>query len=293
MRLGYCFACCCAALVAIVSAQVLAQTASNQDATLSVVDTTPIRIAPNASLDSPFRVRIVDAHGTPMRGIVVQFFNDICFAFEGMPNVCAPDELYGHFVDSSDASHVLTDANGIAVAPPYSGGSAAAVYSVAACAFSGSLNPENAAIGDSLCVDAKLYQVALDEPVSITTAYTGAWYDPNQSGHGLLLEVLSENRLLAYWFTFDPEGRQAWFGGVGKIEDNLAVLDVAAGAGGAWIPNFDSAAYYLSPWGTLMLQFSDCDHGRVDFTGNESNSLFGYGHMELTRLTQPAGLACD
>jgi hypothetical protein len=293
MRLGGCFVCCCGALVAIASAQVLAQTASNQYATLSVVDETPVRIAPNANIDSPFRVRIVDAHGTPVRGIVVQFFNDICSAFDGMPNVCAPDELYGHFVASIDASHVLTDANGVAVAPPYVGGSAAAVYSVAACAFSSSLDPENAAIGDSLCVDAKLYQVALDAPVPITTAYTGAWYDPTQSGHGLILEVLSEHRLLAFWFTFDREGRQTWFGGVGNIDGDLAVLDVAAGAGGAWIPNFDPGTYYLSQWGTLMFQFRDCDHGRVDFTGNESNSFFGHGHMDLTRLTHPAGLACE
>jgi len=290
MRIEGCFAVSIGALVASVSA--FAQSASNPYATLSIVEDASLRIAPDATLDPLFHVRIVDVHGAPMRGIVVQFFPDICFPFEGQLNTCAPDQLYGHFADPGDASRVVTDTDGVAAAPAFVGGPAAAVYSVAGCVFT-SIFPENGAVGDSLCVDAKVDQVALDAPVPITSAFTGAWYDPSQSGHGLFLEVLSDNRLLAYWFTFDPDGQQAWFGGDGTIDNDLGIIAVAMGAGGAWIPNFDPADYYLSPWGTLMFQFSDCDHGRVDFTGNASNSTFGYGHMDLTRLTHPAGLVCD
>ena len=65
--------------------------------------------------------------------------------------------------------------------------------------------------------------------------------------------------------------------------------DVEQPSGGRWIPNFDSNRIVHNLWGTLTFTFTDCDHGRVDF-----NSVldYGTGSMNLTRLTQPAGLAC-
>ena len=54
--------------------------------------------------------------------------------------------------------------------------------------------------------------------------------------------------------------------------------------------NFDPANVTQPPWGTLTFTFTDCNHGRVDFTSVVSG--YGTGHMDLTRLTQPAGLAC-
>ena len=59
--------------------------------------------------------------------------------------------------------------------------------------------------------------------------------------------------------------------------------------GGRWIPNFDPNQIVTNPWGTLTFTFTDCNHGKVDF-----NSVVGYGtgSMNLTRLTQPAGVTC-
>jgi hypothetical protein len=131
------------------------------------------------------------------------------------------------------------------------------------------------------------------ENVPITAGFTGAWYDPNQAGHGIFIEVLSDRRMLAWWFTFsfDPtDSKQVWFGGDGPINgNNTAVLNVLQTLGGQWIPNFDPTAIHQQPWGMLTFSFTDCNHGRVDFT-----SVVGYGsgHMDLTRLTQPAGLTC-
>ena len=44
---------------------------------------------------------------------------------------------------------------------------------------------------------------------TIGPAFTGSWYDPTQSGHGLMLEVLPDNHLLALWFAFNPAGDSA------------------------------------------------------------------------------------
>ncbi|HLX29936.1 MAG TPA: kelch repeat-containing protein [Casimicrobiaceae bacterium] len=131
-----------------------------------------------------------------------------------------------------------------------------------------------------------------DVPVgTITAAFTGAWYDPAQSGHGLFVEVLSGNRFQAAWFAFDPSGKQqAWFTGVGTYNGNTATItNVVLPTGGRFIPNFDAAGVMRNPWGSLTFTFTDCNHGRVEFSSVDG---YGSGGMNITRLTQPAGLAC-
>lgn len=129
--------------------------------------------------------------------------------------------------------------------------------------------------------------------VPITPGFTGAWYDPQQSGHGIFLEVEANNGILAWWFTFTPDGtQQAWFGNVGAIDPatNTATVGAVQTQGGQWIPNFNPGNITQPPWGTLTFSFTDCNHGRVDFSSTIQG--YGAGHMDLTRLTQPAGLSC-
>ena len=126
---------------------------------------------------------------------------------------------------------------------------------------------------------------------TIVPGFTGSWYDPSQSGHGLFVEVLPDNRMFAGWFTFHPAGtEQAWFVGVGTYSGNTATITpVSLPSGGRWIPNFNPNQIVNNFWGTLAFTFTDCNQGKVDF-----NSVLGYGRgsMNLTRLTQPAGLTC-
>ncbi|MEO5622498.1 MAG: plastocyanin/azurin family copper-binding protein [Dokdonella sp.] len=133
-------------------------------------------------------------------------------------------------------------------------------------------------------------QAATPGNVPITGGFTGAWYDPIQGGHGILMEVLPSGQLFAYWFTFNPDGQQAWFGGTGPIVGNSATVTVDLGTGGRWIPNFNPATYVLNPWGTLTFTFTDCAHGRVDFSS--TYGTFGSNHMDLVRLTEPVGITC-
>ncbi len=118
---------------------------------------------------------------------------------------------------------------------------------------------------------------------TIGPGFTGAWFDPAQSGHGLFIEILPDDRIQAAWFTFNPAGEQAWFLGVGSYVDNSATISAVEPVGGRWIPNFDPTQIVDNAWGTLTLTFTDADHGRVDFS-----SILGYGagSMNLTRLTK-------
>ncbi len=119
--------------------------------------------------------------------------------------------------------------------------------------------------------------------------YTGTWYDTQQSGHGIFVEILPGDLLLAYWFTFTPDAQQAWFGGVGPITGNTATMTAVRSTGARFIPNFNPAEVVRTDWGTLTFTFTDCSNGRVNF-----NSIvgFGTGSMNLKRLTLPAGLSC-
>jgi len=119
---------------------------------------------------------------------------------------------------------------------------------------------------------------------------TGAWFDPEQSGHGLFVETLADNRMLAWWFSFDADGNQAWFGGVGTYDGNLATIDFTQTSGGRFIPNFDPAQVVNTPWGTVTLRFSGCDQGLLEFVSAVPG--YGSGSMSLTRLSRPLGLSC-
>jgi len=134
-----------------------------------------------------------------------------------------------------------------------------------------------------------VYLISDGAPRLITPAFTGSWYDPAQSGHGLMLEVISDTSLAAMWYTFAPNGGQAWFGGVGTIQGNQAIVAANQTLGGRFIPNFDPTAIEKPFWGTLTLTFSDCNAGRVDFV---SGLGYGNGSMTLKRLTGIAGATC-
>lgn len=136
--------------------------------------------------------------------------------------------------------------------------------------------------------------------IPITGGFTGQWYDPEQSGHGLLLEVVPDaasggNRLVAFWFTYAPLGevdapQQAWLLGVGPIDGDIAIVDTSITSGASWIPNFNHDDVVFDSWGTMAFTFTDCNHGRVDFDSGLPG--YGSGHMDLVRLTQPTGLTC-
>ena len=137
---------------------------------------------------------------------------------------------------------------------------------------------------------AELYTTPVTAPTG--AGFTGSWYDPAQSGHGLVLEELPGSEFLAAWFTFNPAGtQQSWFLGVGTYSAGTATITpVLQPTGGRWIPNFDPTKIVNNGWGSLKFTFDDCDHGKVDF---DSTLGYGTGSMSLTRLTHPAGIACS
>jgi hypothetical protein len=127
----------------------------------------------------------------------------------------------------------------------------------------------------------------------IVPGISGSWYEPDQSGHGFMIEVLSSpaGSLLATWFTFDSAGNAAWIEGVGQIEGNRVSIPAIVVRGGRFPPRFDASAIEHSPWGTLTFVFSDCSHATLDWTSSDP-SFTALGTMHLEPLTRVAGTRC-
>jgi hypothetical protein len=233
-------------------------------------------------------VRVTDADGQPVAGVSVYFEPARCM-FDG--TLCLLASNYPFFAGYAAYEIGISDENGIAVAPDLAAGDVVLFTYASATIYAD--GPSSSVVAT---VYFRLWQVPTMSGVSITSGFSGAWYNPNQSGHGLIVEVLTQNRLVAYWFAFDSDGNQAWFGGDGTITGDQGVVYAYRGQGGQWIPDFDPAHYSRHAWGPLTFTFTDCNHGRVYYSydnDSEPGPLYwGVSYLDLTRLTQPAGLNC-
>jgi hypothetical protein len=135
--------------------------------------------------------------------------------------------------------------------------------------------------------------------------YAGAWYNPESSGEGFLVEVLPDNRLVVYWFTYQPDdsGRQAWMVGNGAFRDPQLIVDppppfeeevsvdMIQPLGASFGPEFDPQDVELVEWGELRIQFSDADTGKVIF--NSDIEDYGSGSYPIERLAKPMLADCE
>jgi hypothetical protein len=119
---------------------------------------------------------------------------------------------------------------------------------------------------------------------------SGSWYDPSHDGEGFVLEVLTDRRVLVYWFSYDPQGNRRWFFGVGDVANGKLVFDqMYTSYGGIFGAEFDPDQVELETWGSLELELL-CDSGVARFTPTESG--FPSGTLNLSRLTYLQGLSC-
>jgi len=119
---------------------------------------------------------------------------------------------------------------------------------------------------------------------------SGSWYDPTHSGEGYILEILADQRVLVFWFSFDPQGNRRWFTGIGEIQGNTLVFnEMLTTHGGIFGDDFDPTTVVREPWGTLELDLQ-CDSGTASFIPSEAG--FPAGALNLIRLTFLEGFSC-
>ncbi len=120
---------------------------------------------------------------------------------------------------------------------------------------------------------------------------SGAFYNPEQSGHGFVVEVLDDNRIHANWYVFDNNGNQLWLIGAGMITGLTASVPVYKVINGLFPPNFVADDVTRVEVGTLDFEFSDCNNATVNFTSLDETSLNSTS-LSVVRLTQIAGNPC-
>ncbi len=127
---------------------------------------------------------------------------------------------------------------------------------------------------------------------TIKPAHSALWFNADQSGHGLNVYLLDNNRVLCLWFVYDNQGKPIWLIGTGEFYGNHATLDVIITDGGVFPPDYNSENVNLTNWGSFELEFNSCNSGFFRWAPNDLTEFSG-GEMDITRLTTTLGLPCQ
>ena len=139
----------------------------------------------------------------------------------------------------------------------------------------------------------------------INAGHSGAWYNLNTSGQGILFEVLPESNLVFMaWFTYDtvappadieavvgaPEHR--WITGLGEIdhETNSITFDLVLTTGGLFdnpltVVNSDSGSY-----GTLTAEINNCSEMNISYNLTEQELS---GEFSMIRISSDNVALCE
>lgn len=137
------------------------------------------------------------------------------------------------------------------------------------------------------------------ETANIRPSWSGTWYDADQPGHGISVEVLDDERTIFYWYTYDSDGNPFWLLAQGVNEPYLfefiPIVRVEATAyyhDGMVFGEFDPATSNQQEWGTIILEFPywECNGARMEW--HPTMEGFTQGAVWFERLTSLSGLDC-
>jgi len=121
---------------------------------------------------------------------------------------------------------------------------------------------------------------------------SGAWFDPAHDGEGWMLEMLPDGRMVAYWFTYDDQGRQAWMIGSASVEGRTLWMENLLITGGARFgDDFIADDVTLERWGSLGFLFDQCTAARMRY--GSADDRFGEGTLAPVQLAGLAATSCD
>ncbi len=120
---------------------------------------------------------------------------------------------------------------------------------------------------------------------------SGQWYDPDANGQGWFLEEHASGRVFMAWYTYDDGGDQAWIVGEGEMIDRELVVDeLLMPSGTNFGEAFDPDAVDQRHWGSLRMEFQDCERALVTY--DSEIDAFGQGSKTAKRLTTLDKLDC-
>ncbi len=129
----------------------------------------------------------------------------------------------------------------------------------------------------------------------ILPLHSGAWFDPNNSGKGFLIEVSQTAGaeagpiMVVSWYDYF-EGKQIWLSGIATFAHGASSVEVPLQitTGGQFGSAFQSSQVVSdNEWGRITLRFTGCDAGTFSYT-----SRYGNGSVAVRNLTLPTNESC-
>jgi len=129
-------------------------------------------------------------------------------------------------------------------------------------------------------------------PSVVGSGHSALWFDPERDGEGLVLEILSSERALLYWFTYDEQGEQRWLLSTGEIETGdggtrAVFSELLVTSGGKFGSAFDPDDVELEVVGSATMEFFGCDQARFAYQAFDQDEI-----IDMTRLSRTMGVDC-
>jgi hypothetical protein len=145
--------------------------------------------------------------------------------------------------------------------------------------------------------------VVREVPFQINAGVADAWYDPATAGQGFLVTVFPDlEQIFLAWFTYDTERPPGdvtahlgepghrWLTAQGPYTDDTAELTLYLTTGGVFDAADPPATTDQQGYGTLTLQFADCENALATY---EIPSLNRSGEIPLQRITDARVALCE
>ncbi|MBT8052549.1 MAG: hypothetical protein KJN69_01510 [Gammaproteobacteria bacterium] len=122
-------------------------------------------------------------------------------------------------------------------------------------------------------------------PLDISRHVSGSWFNPDQSGHGLSVEVLSDTRTLFYWYVYTPDGKPTFLVADGANSGDTVSATVYHQTGMVW-GEFNPSAVDRTVWGTASLKLNSAKELILSYesTHDDSSIPNGSGEIQMVKL---------
>lgn len=121
---------------------------------------------------------------------------------------------------------------------------------------------------------------------AVDSGHTANWFNPGRSGEGWMLEILPDDRALAYWFTFDAEGNPRWLIGSGSIEGNrIEFPELIAASGARFGSAFDAEDIEFETVGSARMVFTGCQSGWYEYEAYDHHRTVDFQALTTTWAT--------
>lgn len=137
-----------------------------------------------------------------------------------------------------------------------------------------------------------LYSLAANA-LDVTRHMSGSWWNSQQNGHGISLEVMDNDTAVFYWYVYNPDGSPTFLVAAGQVQGQTIFANAWHQTGMRW-GIWDDSETNQVPWGQLQLDFHDCNHATLTWSSdlNDTSIPHGQGSLEMERLTTIGQLQC-